>query len=334
MGQLAMEATYQGAVGGVMGGAEELAKGQMPTLAGVAGPGIVGGALGALAGVPTVYGHQFMDAAGKVINNINAFVDAGIKNVTPAMVNPARYGKEEAKRLSAGLFDANGKEVVNRRNSVYAQLSDGVTNSVGARPEGAALASTIRERVMTIPELEAARTKAIAAKDQSQAELARATDARSKAEAANFAVKTEESLKAHKLAVTAEQKASERNFEATMRSLVEDARTMSLEALQQTGRGADAPAVRQSFVDRIVKPMKSAYDNYFDRGFEAVPNDVAGFDARPAIKEAKALRDTLAKSENVNSLEISKLNAVIADLDGLSLPVSLDSLGCFLQSAR
>jgi hypothetical protein len=329
MGQLAREAVYQGAVGGAMGGAEELAKGQMPTLAGVAGPGVVGGALGALAGVPTVYGQQFMEAASKAITNINAFVNAGIKNVTPAMVNPARYGKEEAKRLSNGLFDSQGREVVNRRNSVYAQLSDGVTNSVGARPEGAALASTIRERVMTIPELEVARNKAIAAKDQAEVDLGRATEARSKAEAANFAVKTEESLKAHKLAITAEQKASERNFEATMQSLVEDARTMSLEALQQTGRGADAPVVRQSFVDRIVKPMKSAYDDYFTRGFDAVPNDVPGFDARPVIKEAKALRNELAQSKNVNAQEISKIDAVIADLEGTGRPVATREFGQF-----
>ena len=197
------------------------------------------------------------------------------------------------------------------------------------RPEGAVLASTIRERVMTIPELEAASAKAMAAKDQSEAELARAAEARSKAEAANFAVKTEESLKAHKLAITAEQKASERNFETTMRSLVEDARTMSLEALQQTGRGADAPAVRQSFVDRIVKPVKAAYEDYFTRGFDAVPNDVAGFDARPIIKEVQSLRDTLAKSKNVNAQEINKLNAVLDDLDGTGRPVATREFGQF-----
>lgn len=318
LGMLAREAGTQATVGGLAGAAEELGKGGTMEQAGRAaiGPATIGGVAGGTLGAIPVYGQQFLERAKAVVDTTNKYIDAGIKQLTPQLVEPGRYGAEEARRLSRGLVDKEGKEVVDRRRSVYSQINDGLSNIVGVSPEGALIKSTIRERVMSVPEAQEALQNAVQTTTRSEAAAQQAKAALEKAEAAYITTGKEEAKKAHDAVVLEAQKAQERNFQDTMRALVAKARLQAVDAITQGKAGTTTPEARDTFVREIVAPTMQAYEKFFGESYGIIPN-TAGFEAKPIIAELKRIKSQIpGEDSGLNRKEHEVLNSVLAELTG------------------
>lgn len=315
---LGREAGTQATVGGLAGAAEELGKGGTMEQAGRAaiGPATIGGVAGGTLGAIPVYGQQFLERAKAVIDTTNKYIDAGIKQLTPQLVEGGRYGAEEARRLSRGLVDKEGKEVVDRRRSVYSQINDGLSNIVGVSPEGALIKSTIRERVMSVPEAQEALKNAVETTARSEAAAQKAKALLEEAEAAYITTGKKEAQKAHDAVVLEAQKAQERNFQDKMRSLVAMARLQAVDAIAQGKAGLATPDARKDFVVNVVTPAMEAYKDFFEKSYSIIPN-TAGFNPKPIIAELERIRTAMgADKSQLLKLENSKLNDVLADLTG------------------
>jgi hypothetical protein len=318
MAALGRESGLQATAGGLAGAAEELGRGGTMEQAGRAaiGPAVIGGVAGGTLGAIPVYGQQFLERAKALVDTTNKYIDAGIKQLTPQLVEPGRYGAEEARRLSRGLVDKEGKEVVDRRRSVYSQINDGLSNIVGVSPEGALIKSTIRERVMSVPEAQEALKNAVETTARSEAAAQQAKAALEKAETAYITTGKEEAKKAHDAVVLAAQKAQERNFQDKMRSLVATARLQAVDAISQGKAGLATPDARKDFVVNVVTPAMNAYDEFFETSYSIIPN-TAGFNPKPIIAELERVRTAMgADKSQLLKLENSKLNDVLADLTG------------------
>lgn len=313
---LGKEGGYQGAVGAMAGAAEEMATGRAPTLEGMSYPAAIGAAAGAFLGAPAVYGQQLKERAGQLIKNANAFIDSGIKQLTPAMVDPQRYGREEARRLRTGLLNREGNDVVDRVQSVYAGLDNGLAATAGARAEGAAIHSAVRERVMTVPELKRNMDAAVAAEAESLARKEQARKALEVAENAATRLLTDESKRAHQAAIAATRDANDRTFAAQMQRLVEEARMDAAERIVQTGGPIETPEMRQRFISRIVEPVMATYDNYFKDSYSLLPEKQA-FNPKPMIAEVKRIKASIPGADSgLNAAEHRVLDTVIAELAG------------------
>jgi hypothetical protein len=312
------EAGTQATVGGLAGAAEEIGKGATMEEAarGMVGPAVVGGvAGGALGGIP-VYGQQFLERAKAVVDVTNRYIDAGIKQLSPQLVEPRRYGQEEARRLSRGLLDKEGKEVMDRRQSVYSQINDGLSNVVGVAPEGALIKSTIRERVMSVPEAQEQLQRAEAERIASDLAAKKASDAVTQAESDYVRIANAETKKAHDVVVLEAQKAQERNFQSAMRTLVERARLQAVESISQGKTGATSPEVREAFVRDVVAPTFEAYGNFFNNSYSIIPN-TAGFEAKPIIAEVNRVKKLIpGEDSGLNRKEHETLNTVLSELTG------------------
>ena len=318
LGMLARESGTQATVGGLAGAAEELSRGGTMEQAGRAAmaPAMIGGLAGGTLGAIPVYGQQFLERAKAVVDTTNKYIDAGIKQLTPQLVEPGRYGAEEARRLSRGLVDKEGKEVVDRRRSVYSQINDGLSNIVGVSPEGALIKSTIRERVMSVPEAQEALQNAVQTTARSEATAQQAKAALEKAETAYITTGNEQAKKAHDAVVLETQKAQERNFQDKMRSLVATARLQAVDAITQGKAGTTTPEVRETFVRDVVSPTMEAYGKFFSESYSIIPS-TAGFAAKPIIAEVNRIKKLIpGEDSGLNRKEHEVLNTVLAELTG------------------
>jgi len=326
LGKLGAESTYQAGVGAMASAAEEAAAGRPVTLTGMMLPAGIGAGMGGTIGIATLYGEQFLDRAAKAFRNATAYIDAGIDKVTPAMLEPGRYGAEEARRIREGLLDKNGNPTTKRVEAIFAGINNGLTAIVGDKPEGALVASAVRKRVMAIPEAEERLAKAVQVEDASKSQLDAARARVLQTEEAHRKFLSEETSRAHKSALVAEQQAREANHQATFARIADEARLEAVQGLTGGVKPLSSSDAAISFVEKIVKPVDAAYQKYFNEGYGVLPS-IAGFDPTAIIKEAEALRKNLAGTAPVTKPEVSALNDIIDALQGAGRPQETTLLG-------
>lgn len=290
-----------GTAGGLSEAAvETAATGELPGAGQIAMAAAVPFAAGTAGEYLASRGSNLVDRYGNIMDRLGKFRQIGMEP-TPGMVEPGRFAKFEQRLIER----EKGGPVAQQVNKAYNQLSENITATIPETMENRTVYDTLLERSTGLAkkraELDSLGEKVRAANQQADSALTSLNDTRDKF--------FQDVVKANDSAM-----------ESVSEAALQNARQAAIQRAQGNTNPLSGAQARTVIVDKVVKPMDSAYDVYWKRMYSMFPDKEKAFDTTPILKEAEKIYG------NYNREVPSELASILSEGEGKGVTASLAAL--------